>query len=541
MESLQEIDDTQNDNEVTAKDDESMAQKIKKRSPINKMLFKVGGGVLICVALYLFGSSKYNEYQKNQSSQVISESSNVASDTLDENSDSDIIDSEEHVSNAKKAIAQQREKALARGENDNSSSVSDIKTSDDFFDTTLNNSIEGQNTGGQSFSISNDFNQFIGDNLREFNVNTDKKEDKKAPPAVNGKNNNDVTESKKSSTDKPSEKYADIPSLTKGIADLGAIRETAIATVVSGANTERTPHSGASRSSKESASESSNDNNSKKQYLANNSSTQGPRFPQGSNSESKRSKYQLLDNITSPSNQARTPYLAQSNNNQQQGSSGIVGNNINSGGAYNQQATSKAKSINGGRGLFLGEKMLAETQHSIISTSETMFLLVEIIQGPLTGAKIVYKPTLNYDTFAFQSSVIQYKGNQSPFSSIIITPDEALSSGYRSGVDYHTLMNLGMVFLSGVAKGSAEFINEVADEIVIGDNQVITSVEFSTEKLLWAAFGGVADAATPLLEKQLNKPPTVWIDAYDLVGIMMMDNWNAEWSPKIDDNSAGVF
>ncbi|ARP06753.1 hypothetical protein K04M1_52320 (plasmid) [Vibrio alginolyticus] len=78
----------------------------------------------------------------------------------------------------------------------------------------------------------------------------------------------------------------------------------------------------------------------------------------------------------------------------------------------------------------IGDKMLGEATHGLHSSSESMYLIVELIQGPLKGAKVVYKPTLSYDTFVYQSSEIQFNGNRAAFPSIIITPDENQTVGY---------------------------------------------------------------------------------------------------------------
>ncbi|WP_233230898.1 hypothetical protein [Vibrio alginolyticus] len=82
------------------------------------------------------------------------------------------------------------------------------------------------------------------------------------------------------------------------------------------------------------------------------------------------------------------------------------------------------------KGLMIGDKMLGEATHGLHSSSESMYLIVELIQGPLKGAKVVYKPTLSYDTFVYQSSEIQFNGNRAAFPSIIITPDENQTVGY---------------------------------------------------------------------------------------------------------------
>ncbi|WP_120439469.1 hypothetical protein [Vibrio alginolyticus] len=92
-----------------------------------------------------------------------------------------------------------------------------------------------------------------------------------------------------------------------------------------------------------------------------------------------------------------------------------------------------------------------------------------------------------------------------------------------------------------MTKGAAEFVNNVADEVVVDGLPSLRVPNFTTEKLLWSAFGGVADAADPIVEKQLNKPPTVWVNSGDVVGIMMVGEWNPEWSPIITVRTNGIY
>ncbi|WP_026959772.1 hypothetical protein [Aliagarivorans taiwanensis] len=194
-----------------------------------------------------------------------------------------------------------------------------------------------------------------------------------------------------------------------------------------------------------------------------------------------------------------------------------------------------------GRGLYVGDFMLGEFRHGLKSLYPTSLAIIDITTGPLEGARVIYTPTLAYDNYLFQSSKIYWKGYQAPFNSILVTPSQHLQPGFRSGVNHHTMYRWGMIFVHGMLKGATDYINSTGTDTTINDNVIISSKEFDPVRMAWSAGGGVAEAATDLVKQETTKPPTVWVNAHDAAGIMMTEDWNPEWSPRITENTAGIF
>lgn len=205
-----------------------------------------------------------------------------------------------------------------------------------------------------------------------------------------------------------------------------------------------------------------------------------------------------------------------------------------------QIRTSITASKNGGRGLFVGEKIIGEFEQGLNSNTEAEMILVKVIQGPLKGARIIFKPTLVYDNYLFQSSTIMYKNYQAPFSSVIVTPNANLDLGYTSDVNYHTIYKLAVAFTWGVMTGATEYISKIGTTTYNGDNTDVTR-EFDQKEMWWSAAGGVAQATTDMVQKEIATPPTVKVKGGDVVGIMMTENWNSEWAPRINHNTKGVY
>lgn len=196
----------------------------------------------------------------------------------------------------------------------------------------------------------------------------------------------------------------------------------------------------------------------------------------------------------------------------------------------NQDSNSKKGK---GRGLRVGDTLLGKVKNGLNSDTPSQLMLVEIIQPPLKGALIPFKPTLAYDNYVFQSDNINFGEHSSPITAIVVTPNENLSNGYRSDVDYHTLYKLGMIFVSGVAKGTAEYVKTVGGTLAVDGSTVIENNEFDKTRAIIAAGGGVVDAGAQLIQDAINKPPTVTVNVNDPVGVMIIGDFNPEWFPFI--------
>ncbi|OCP68405.1 TraB/TrbI/VirB10 family type IV secretion system protein [Vibrio parahaemolyticus] len=547
MEPLEDIDKKSGDESVEhdvetqrVEEPKSTLRKITSVSKLNKAIFKLLGLVVVVSVVVMYVQSKDIKIKQLQSTDQQSGSVNLTTDISQDN-DSDVLVPEAHIQASKDAIRKERQEireTQGQSKVDGTAKIDAIEVYDGgFFDPVSGNSELGLQVGGQSFDFDEDFKQFA---VNASPTDTRDGEVENTPRTSTGSSRPNKSVREDESKDGNEQKRANRGEINvyKGVIDLAKIRETSVSTIVA--------------NQREKTTVVDNVGGRRNQTMANvdqeantNSSSRNPRTERYVNplltdqpfnsTSTTRSKYaSTSDSDTSINGYSNDPY--ETTNLPSQRNDGRVANR------QTQTLPTVTTTHNGlSRGLYVGEKMIGEFDHGISSVSPTMMAIVNISQGPLAGARVIFKPTLAYDTFTYESSVIQYKNHQAPFRAVLVTPDANLQTSYRSGVDYHTLYNLGMVFTVGAFKGSAEFINKVADEIVISDNQVVTTVEFSPIKLLISALGGVADAATPMLEKQLDKPPTVWVNANDLVGIMMVENWNAEWAPIINDNSVGIY
>lgn len=535
-----EITSDELDNERRAESDnlkkKSTLKRVTTLSPLNKLLFRILLVVAVLCFGYMYFSSKNLKIAALESNSSNQHSNVKVTSDIKEDPNSGVLVPEAHLEANRAAIKLERESILeAQGESlvDSTAQLSNINVFDGgFFNEQEGNSEIGKQLGGQSFNLNAGFEQFVA-KLPAQNQHSNKKEVKLSDNSDTSKVKpleGDLGSTSKK-TESPRYKVDDELNVYAGVVDLGKLRNQSLKKLV---NEQKTTFTPAVKTGTKNRSENLTANTPRTEL----NTTTAPRYVnpllngenhQPFNHGNGRSKYANLRNVNDHSSTS-----SERKHNEP---------NVTTGDSFTSEFSTETTLTHNGlsRGLYVGDKMIGEFEHGINSTSPTMFAIVKVSQGPLAGAKIVFRPTLAYDTFSYQSSHIQYKNHQAPFKAILVTPDANLQSNYRSGVDYHTLYNLGMVFAVGMAKGSAEFINQVADEIIISDDQIIKSVEFSPTKLLWSAFGGVADAATPLLEKQLDKPPTVWVNAHDLVGIMMVDNWNAEWAPIINDNSIGIY
>jgi hypothetical protein len=194
-----------------------------------------------------------------------------------------------------------------------------------------------------------------------------------------------------------------------------------------------------------------------------------------------------------------------------------------------------------GRGYIVGDVILAETQNGLKSTSPSKYLIVRALQGPLKGARMVFTPTVSYDTYVYESNELYLPGEgKSKFKAIIVTPNTTLQTGFRSDVDYHTLYKLGMLWVYGSAKGAAALVNAASTTISASDSTTVYSSNYGTKELLIAGAGGVADAATDLMKDEISKPPTVTVDAKEVIGIMFVEEFNPPWLPVVAENEYTV-
>ncbi|HAS5670776.1 TPA: hypothetical protein I7E55_001872 [Vibrio cholerae] len=189
-----------------------------------------------------------------------------------------------------------------------------------------------------------------------------------------------------------------------------------------------------------------------------------------------------------------------------------------------------------GRGFFTGDIILAKTRNGLRSTHESQFLSVDIIHGPLKGARMVFKPQVSYDTYVFESQEVQLGKNRAPVKAIIVTPDANVENGYRTDVDYHTLYKLGMLWVYGASKGAATLVNNFSNSVSKDDNTTVITSDYGTKEIVIAAAGGVADASAEIIKKETTKPPTVTVVKGDTVGIMFIEAFNPEWLMVVDDS-----
>lgn len=186
-----------------------------------------------------------------------------------------------------------------------------------------------------------------------------------------------------------------------------------------------------------------------------------------------------------------------------------------------------------GRGLRVGDILLGRAVNGLNSDARSDIFLVEVAIEPLKTAQIIFRPTYVNDTITYKSDLISFGEHQEPLEAFIVTPDENLTTGYASDVDYHTFERWAAIFLHGIAKGGAEYVRNVGGTVAVDGSTVVQNTEFDVRQLLVSAAGGVADSATTEVEKYINRPPTVRVFAQDLVGIVVVQKFNPPWMPFI--------
>lgn len=209
---------------------------------------------------------------------------------------------------------------------------------------------------------------------------------------------------------------------------------------------------------------------------------------------------------------------------------------------YGLDGAGQQKSTGTGRGLWVGDVLLGKVINGLKSTTPSHLMLVEIIQPEeLAGAKLSFTPTVEYDNYVFSANSFNYKGNNELLNAIVVTPDANLSTGYRSDVNYHELYKWGMIFLTGVAGGAAEYVNRIGGSVAVSGETVVQSKEFDSKEVFISAAGGVANAASGELANAIEKEPTVWVHAGDIVGIMVAEDYNPQWFPFIPKHRTNIL
>lgn len=204
-------------------------------------------------------------------------------------------------------------------------------------------------------------------------------------------------------------------------------------------------------------------------------------------------------------------------------------------GDLSQEFQPRATNTKGkGRGLRVGDTLIGKVKNGLRSTSPSPLLLVEVVQPEeLKGAMFSFTPQVAYDNYVFQSNSFNYFGESDQINAIVVTPSANLETGYRTDVDYHRLYKWGMIFFSGIFSGAADYVNNLGGSVEVAGDTVIETNEFDWKKLIASSAGGVADSAQQEVEKAIEIPPTVWIDAGDIIGIMIAEDYNPQWFPFI--------
>jgi len=189
-----------------------------------------------------------------------------------------------------------------------------------------------------------------------------------------------------------------------------------------------------------------------------------------------------------------------------------------------------------GRGFYMGDMIVGETKNGLKSTTTSKYLIVNIPQGVLAGARMVFTPTVEYDTYVFESNEIQLGRHRAPIKAIIVTPNAELETGFRTDVDYHTMYKLGMLWVYGMSKGAAQLVTAFGNDVKSDNSTTVITSDYGTKELIIAGAGGVADAATDIVKKETSIPPTVTVGANEAVGIMFVENINPTWLPVVPDD-----
>lgn len=124
------------------------------------------------------------------------------------------------------------------------------------------------------------------------------------------------------------------------------------------------------------------------------------------------------------------------------------------------------------------------------------------------------------------NSLIAPDGERHNIDAVAVDPDVP-KYAVQSRVDNHTIQKWGGLVAASFLEGFGEAVSRGGETTVVTDHSTSTSTpDYDTEEEMWVAGGKVGSRIANKLENQTDRPPTVYLDAGQPLGILILNNNN---------------
>lgn len=160
-------------------------------------------------------------------------------------------------------------------------------------------------------------------------------------------------------------------------------------------------------------------------------------------------------------------------------------------------------------------------------------VLAQIVQGPLSGARLIGSFSTQRDTLVITFNTLSLGTTRDGIEVNETIPIQAfavdaatIGNGVATDVDYHLLQNIGITFAASFVQGFGEAIAQSGQQIISNDSgTTIVNPTLTTEQQLAVAAGTAAGAAGESLSNLFgNRPITVKVRAGAGIGVFFLSN-----------------
>lgn len=158
-------------------------------------------------------------------------------------------------------------------------------------------------------------------------------------------------------------------------------------------------------------------------------------------------------------------------------------------------------------------------------------VLAQIVQGPLTGARLIGSFETQRETLVVSFHTLTMgtdrEGNQIdetiPISAYAVDAG-TIGTGVATDVDYHLLQNIGITFAAAFAQGFGQAIAQSGQQIISNDNgTTVVNPTLTTQQQLLVATGTAAGAAGQSLNQLFgNRPITIKVKSGTGIGVFFL-------------------
>lgn len=160
-----------------------------------------------------------------------------------------------------------------------------------------------------------------------------------------------------------------------------------------------------------------------------------------------------------------------------------------------------------------------------VDTDNTTHVRATIVQeGPFKGAKVLGGVNLAGDKVTLQFDRMGHDGQDYSINAVAVDPtSNEQQTALADKVDRHIVQRYGMLWGAAFLEGYADALTNTTTVTNTDGSQVTTRERTpdASDQALVAA-GRVGARTTPLMERQFNRPPTVYVAAGRPIGLMLL-------------------